>query len=82
MRKAEVLRLKAGQYVCWGDRSRASAGPGPSPWGQTYEGEVMFVTGNGGVRVREHESGQERWIGYHHVIHTDGTVWWHDEEKR
>jgi hypothetical protein len=81
MRKADVLRLKAGQYVCWADHSRGGRNR-PTPWGHIWEGEVVFVTPKGGVKVREHETGEERWIGYHHVMHTRGWVWWRNEEGR
>jgi hypothetical protein len=81
MRKAEVLRLKPGQYVCWADTNRGSSRNRPTPWGNIYEGEVVFVTEKGGVRVRERKSGEERWIPYHHVYHTKGTVWWREQVR-
>jgi hypothetical protein len=58
MRKAEALRLKSGDRIIWGH----------SKWieqnvkaGSHRSGVVLFVTPNGGVRVRQMDS--KDWSG-------------------
>lgn len=70
MRKADVLRLKRGDEVVFGD----------SMWGAMsnywLRGRVRFVTRNNGLRVEllddryPHDpTGGEMWVPYHHVHH-------------
>jgi hypothetical protein len=69
MRLDHALKLKRGDYVCYGDHWLGKK------CHDTYEAEVLKVTDKGGILVRG-TSGSEHWIPYHHVIHTDGHIWW------
>jgi hypothetical protein len=73
MNKRDALRLEPGQRVIYGN----------SMWtvkiDKAREGEVLFVTRNGGIRVRN-QFGDTEWVPYHHVISApDFDCWWNGD---
>jgi hypothetical protein len=61
LRKSDALKLRPGQTIRYGD----------SMWSRQCdhnwrEGKVLFVTAQGGIRVRTMFG--EQWVPYHHVL--------------
>jgi hypothetical protein len=75
MNKRDALKLEPGRRVIYGD----------SMWTakirKAREGEVLFVTPNGGIRVRN-QFWQTEWVPYHHVISApDFDCWWKEQDE-
>ena len=73
MDKRSALKLNPGQRIIYGD----------SMWTveirKAREGEVLFVTERGGIRVCN-QFGDEEWVPYHHIISApDFNCWWKPE---
>ena len=61
MRKSDARKLRPGQRIRFGD----------SMWSRKcdhnwYEGKVLFVTAQGGIRVQT--ASGDQWVPYHHVL--------------
>jgi hypothetical protein len=61
VRKSDALKLRPGQTIRYGD----------SMWSRKcdhnwYEGKVLFVTAQGGIRVQT--TFGEQWVPYHHAL--------------
>jgi hypothetical protein len=74
MNKRDALKLEHGQRVIYGDSMWIGE---MLQWegGKARQGEVLFVTPRGGIRVRN-QFGREEWVPYHHVIRADHDCWW------
>jgi hypothetical protein len=70
MNKRDVLRLKPGQRLVYGDSMWTS-----EMRGKSRQGEVLHVTPRGGIRVLN-QFGFEEWVPYHFAIYADDNVWW------
>ena len=76
MNQRDALKLEQGQRVIYGD----------SMWSseilKARQGEVLFVTPRGGIRVCN-QFGREEWVPYHHVISApDHNCWWKRDDGR